>query len=303
MYIRCFVCRGVTWVEGDCRQQCVIDCSNCCHPLQLRNVTTQDSQKRFEDAVCFAEASRIDLPSANSVLLGIMTLREALAIQGKSTPLPTGSPSTMEIAADEALRSLEQERAKRALALAAKDQPGIIEKHSRVALFAALGMLLATAALSLVGWNSWDKEIAAARALENRSPGTPRVESSPDQPEARAGTATSLRRNREEQVVQIIGRTPEDVLRRFCAIMGEPGQYEPLELATTNPHRIGARVGIVRNFQDLSQSYAIWIQQRRKDRRWIAGTGKEPLKPFALDNDRLGDIRVEVAKDESNPSG
>lgn len=303
MYIRCLVCRGVTWVESDCRQQCVVACSNCCHPLRLRNVTTQDSHNRFEDAVCFAEASKIDLPSANSVLLGIMSLREALSIQGRSIPVPTGSPSPMEIAADEALRTLEQERTQRALALAAKNQPSLPEKHPRAALFAALGMFLAAIALSVLGWNFWATEIASARALEDRNREPTQLASSDDQPVTRVDRTVRLRRNGEDQVVQIIGRTPGDVLRRFCAVSGEPGQYEPVELATTNPHRIGARVGIVRNFQDLSQSYAIWIQQRRRDRRWIAGTGEEPLKPFMLDYDRVGDIRVEITKDTTNPSG
>ena len=306
MFIRCLSCRGVTWVEGDCRQYNVLDCSNCSHAIQLRNVTTQDAKTRFEDAVCFAETSGIDLPSANSVLLGVMTLREALSIQGKSTPLPSDSPSTMELAANEALRSLEQQRAKRSVVKLVAIQPRIPENHSRAALFAAFGMLAASIVLGVVGWNNWSKEIESARAMESRhaakDPGTTPADTTAVQQQDRTRPLARVRQDRDARVVQVIGRTPESVLRAFCAESGEPGRYEPLELASTKPHRIGARVGILRDYQDLSRSYAIWIQQRRTDRRWVAGSGKEPLKPFAVDSDRVGETKVELSADEPDRS-
>ena len=111
MYLRCFSCKGVTWVDGP-EMPDRLTCCACSGALILSKARPNITESFFEDAMRFAEASGIDLPSANSILTGVMTLSEALSIQGQHHVAPSGV-SEVDVAAEQALRAVEEKRALR----------------------------------------------------------------------------------------------------------------------------------------------------------------------------------------------
>lgn len=88
MYIRCLDCQSSTWIEsvepGSVAQG--VSCRACGREYKLEvpadlGATQKD---QYEKALSFAEGRGIDLPSAYSVLLGIMSVDEARGLREKA---------------------------------------------------------------------------------------------------------------------------------------------------------------------------------------------------------------------------
>lgn len=82
MYLRCARCQATTWIATyePVGQQDVV-CQTCGreYRLAVNDQLAGSSREQYEYAVRFAETHLIDLPSAYSVLLGIMSVEEAQA--------------------------------------------------------------------------------------------------------------------------------------------------------------------------------------------------------------------------------
>ncbi len=80
MYLRCAQCQATTWIATyePVGQQDVV-CQTCGREYRLaaNDQLAGSSREQYEYAVRFAETHLIDLPSAYSVLLGIMSVEEA----------------------------------------------------------------------------------------------------------------------------------------------------------------------------------------------------------------------------------
>jgi hypothetical protein len=175
-----------------------------------------------------------------------------------------------------------------------------------VAVLASAAMFLTSIAVGLSGWNSWQHEVAVARTtvgpLASSTPtteapaATPAAVTASRKPGPESFPAHVLR-DANGRVLRITGSNPETVLRAFCLAAESSFQLEPVELTSTRPARKGSRIGILRDYGNLMNSYGIWIRQRHSDRQWTAGDGRQPLRPFVVDPDRIGDVRVRVAVD------
>lgn len=83
MYLRCSSCHAPTWlrslVPGAVEDQ--IECAECheSHDLSRANELGEDNKSQYETANKFATENGVDLPTAYSVLLGLMTLADARA--------------------------------------------------------------------------------------------------------------------------------------------------------------------------------------------------------------------------------
>jgi hypothetical protein len=87
MYIRCAVCQAATWIEslepGVARLS--VSCQQCEQEYSLLSAGELgvDPEEQYQRARQFAEYNGIDLPSAYSVMLGIMQLEDATSAREK----------------------------------------------------------------------------------------------------------------------------------------------------------------------------------------------------------------------------
>lgn len=301
MFVRCLDCLGVTWIErGDCAPG-LVPCGSCSRQMRLLNAHawTTDDKAHFEDASKFAAASQIDLPSANSVLMGLMTLQNALSIQGQDPQVATRKGSSeAECAAETALREMEKKQLSRAAQMHRKIRRRMPRLESRVALLATVGMLLASAVVGWSGIKNWNREVAEGRALEALNIVTQDKEplTVPAAKRPRITKPTRLRHDEDGDVVRIVGPSAEAVLRAYCKI--DPA-FEPIELAGLKEPRRGMRIGVFRDYNDLTKPYGIWIRRRETDRNWYAGGGTVPLRPFEVEYEALGPHRIAVEEDDA----
>jgi hypothetical protein len=308
MYIRCFKCKGVTWVGSGAEPSTGLPCRGCNQQLLIKNTLGTEDTSLVEDAARFAEASQIDLPSANSVLLGVMELKDALSIQGQRSLEPK-TASALDLAAEEALRELEAAQAKRVRPTKPRRRLLKLEPlnsgEPRSLALPLLSLAVAVAVVGLVGWSNWKREVGVAKQVAARHRQTKlatnalRAEGVAAE-DVRVSFAAKIRRDRIGRVVQIVGKNPEAVLRAFCERGSATTRFDPLELTSMRPDRIGARLGVLRNFDDLGSNYAIAIQRRPSDRLWVAGDGSRPLQPFVLEPERVGDLKIPLS--ESKPT-
>ena len=104
MYLRCSNCHTPTWIRslvpGAVEQQ--IDCAECSESHDLSRATElgQDNKSQYETANRFASENGVDLPTAYSILLGLMTLAEARSADAeqrdaarKAAAPPAASPA------------------------------------------------------------------------------------------------------------------------------------------------------------------------------------------------------------------
>jgi hypothetical protein len=88
MYIRCLDCHSSTWLDRldqDSRRQAV-SCASCGRNYTLVVPEDLGSSQRdqYRRALSLAEEHGVDLPSAYSVLFGVMTLDEARGLRGRA---------------------------------------------------------------------------------------------------------------------------------------------------------------------------------------------------------------------------
>ncbi|HKQ61613.1 MAG TPA: hypothetical protein VJS92_09980, partial [Candidatus Polarisedimenticolaceae bacterium] len=93
MYIRCVQCHVPTWIPSELGPEPLgAVCRACGRRYQLRATPELGSSSRdqYQNAQRFSEANGVDLPSAYSVLLGLMTLEQARV--RREQPRPAAPP-------------------------------------------------------------------------------------------------------------------------------------------------------------------------------------------------------------------
>ena len=84
MQVRCIKCKSIFQIAfGAIRRGGSIVCTDCGarHAQRASPEAFSDPRKHDQAAHAFAEASGIDLPGANAVLLGVMSLLQAQELQ------------------------------------------------------------------------------------------------------------------------------------------------------------------------------------------------------------------------------
>lgn len=107
---------------------------------------------------------------------------------------------------------------------------------------------------------------------------------------------TRVRTNEDGEIVEVVGRNPQDVLFAYCDANKETRRLEPLELAGTIPANSGTRIGVLRNHDEVDGPYAITIRRDRNSRTWVAGNGQDPLEPTLAPVFPEGTQRIPVSR-------
>jgi hypothetical protein len=251
-----------------------------------------------------ARLNDIDLPGAYSLLLGIMTVEELRELgESGSTPCrtaPVDDPGphrydrAFQPAIDEGLLTPRQaaERGKRdacaAIFASRHKLPGEVAyavADNRVSLLAALRERAAQASppgarvvrrvrvgrsVALVG------VLAAVALLAVLSRRPSEVVAAP----VAAPTAprdTEVRLDEQGRIIQVRGPAPGDVLRAYCNAAAGTRRLEPLDTVATELKDGPAHLGLLRDPEQPSMTYAIVIREESETRRWSAGGGPEPL--------------------------
>lgn len=306
MYIRCSACRGTNRISPDPGPKTV--CPDCGHGNDLSRLLELGATpaERAERTTQFAEQLDLDLASAYSVLLGIMSPEEC-----KNPPARRARPPQSEEAApthyDPAFRdaiaaghlTIRQavERGDRC-AFASK----IAQKHSmtmnlafRVAdneiqIAEAIERLKSpaptSAAKSSSTWHLWLFKAAAVVVLMVCSWGIGRMQvTSPDsgvaatRDQPRANLIGDPDRPRESMVVvdpagptQINGSDPRTVLDAFCRVAPPDLRRTPLRVSPTDAGWVGF-------FREDGQTFSIDIAKNPGGDGWVTGNGKSLIAP------------------------
>jgi hypothetical protein len=90
MYFRCTDCYGATWVQDAALSSAggSLRCKSCGtdYKVPATTILREDARTRYETALALAEGNGFDLPTAYSVMLGIVTLERAADMRDRGVP-------------------------------------------------------------------------------------------------------------------------------------------------------------------------------------------------------------------------
>lgn len=379
MYIRCPECRASTWIDlvpsADAAGG-TLTCKSCSrsHAPAKDNALAAGGTDPYQIALNFAEQHGLDLPSAYSVLLGIITLEGARELLRTPSSAPAPTPRARSHAASdpdaltaEALglgrhgaptpvirrsasgnrqgtqineapardRGTVAERLARRYKLAPEQARDVAErrltlqaalmqqpretppKTTRAArrlewqrlLIPALAFFLAVTLIGVHAWREWRGYVMRGRELES-APLTPVQRDSqahstvaasrgsgeaPEEPYV-GEPGVDVLLNDLGEITQITAPSAQAVLVNYCSARGSKGQgCDPVELAAPIPAHVGVRIGVFRDYTDLSRTFALRISRDTNSRRWRAGDGLRPIAFIAADQMRLTEPRIPLS--------
>jgi len=288
-------------------------CISCRGFIPLKNVEKLGTtpQARFRQAYSFARATRIDLASAYSVLLGIIPLENALSIPetynydsgfreavegGFLTPqqacergdrvlyastIGLNHAVDMKLAFLVADNRMTLDEALKATALAAlppDQQPKPTGKLWGTVELAAAAAMICLALLAMVP----GKPVRAMRTNPGVAAQPPTVAqpaeapvSAEPPPKAPKAIYTT---DGEGRLTQVSARDPESVLLAYCNHEQFAKSLSPIALTPAVPPRPGVRLGLVRDLNDLSAERCISIRRDRRTGKWASGDGRRPIE-------------------------
>ena len=302
--IRCSKCKAVSpYPNGSDSTKAVI-CGECgARSFPSQRASGADLHGDLASTgVELAEVSRIDLPSANSVLLGLMTLHQAQSLQdalGGGSPVgrkPEGRQSTGE---QPPVKARRDETLNKDVAVGENERKTL---SSRAAAVIAVVAILAALVIGAQGLRSWQEHTASTNQVSHSPERSAEAAGNAAQPEtASIGTDPfTTERDASGHVTRIIASTPEAVLVAYCREISAAGDpCDPLEVATTRPNRRDARLGLLRWGADINEDYAITILEDPETGSWTAGSGDIPLVPEVVVPQRIGDRRRPVSAEKS----
>jgi len=189
------------------------------------------------------------------------------------------------ISLGQALRRIKEAKEARA----ARPRQGSTSRRAGVTraqvFFVGVVGLLAVAALV---WHFWSNRLAVERSpvaatqaspVEQHSSGPTTSPGEPAPPDRQSvlQAATQVRRDAEDNVVEVRGPDPVSVLTSFCdAASVGPGR-EPIEITSTIPPSQNTRLGLFRDFASMESAWMIRIRKDAQTGRWVAGNGLHPV--------------------------
>jgi hypothetical protein len=227
-----------------------------------------------------SEVCKIDIPSAYSVLLGILTVKRAQAIVKERAPArPAGPvksatssgttpdtsmapdvPDTPEapdvLDVSDTPRPQRKRRPRRSAPVVLKTGSPKRKRRGWILLPVTTVVCLS---LGVAGTLVWERMKAAETAAWRPAP----------------LHSAEIRTNGAGRVVEISGPDPTVVLAAFCRLETSGGGYDPVEIVISPD--TGMRYGIVRNPETPEVPLAIAIRRQGRAQRWVAGDGTRPI--------------------------
>ena len=311
MYLRCSQCHAPTWIRSlvPGTFDSTVACAECDHEHDLSRAEElgRDNKSQHATAQAFADQNGVDLPTAYSVLLGLVDLdaaREHDAAQrqeARKAAAPTVTPDPEPAPMPQRPRAPRGARAPRRQAEAPPNAASNVTIHVEresaeerkrltvgqfvlITIFAALVIGLtfrhATTTMAEMAQDAREAEkntIASAEAMESAAEKEREaaIEAQKDQtPEALRAT---VERDEYGRVIRVEGPNPQTVLDAYCDAMRDGIERKPLGIAQASPPDASERFGVFQDYSRLESDHAIRISRDRDSRRWVAGTGRGPI--------------------------
>jgi hypothetical protein len=236
----------------------VLTCSTCGaeHPARDPALLGRTDREHLDKAEDLAKACKIDVASAYSVLLGILTLKDVESLSAKKAPPAKNTPEGADVQPRQASDKPERRRTPRSpvvlpVSVAAS------RKGGRVTSLFLFVLCLALGATVVVLWQqrAMDGSVDAGGTLLR---------------------STQIRTGNSGRVTEIRGPDPQIVLAAFCKLDTADIRYEPVEIAI--PKDPGLRIGILRDPQQPEALWAIEIRRQEQAQQWIAGSGERRIR-------------------------
>ncbi len=90
--------------------------------------------------------------------------------------------------------------------------------------------------------------------------------------------ATHVRTNEQGQVIEVLGPDPRSVLVSYCDAVSGFLEVEPLAIRGTVPEFRNARLGVFQDHENGGAVRAIRIRLDSGSGRWVAGSGRAPIR-------------------------
>lgn len=313
-HLRCGECHGPVQVvlDSDRDGPVAVPCANCGRQYRLKRPTgwSETTERLFSRARRLALDNEIDLPSAYSVLYGVMNLVQARALQrASSAGLANRQPENqgaLTVRYDPGFREAVEaglltarqafERGKRDAAAARVAREHQLSQKSALAVVDnRISLLAAIRNRDSVGESGSAQ--ATLRTSRSRAAGSTKfvialvgivavalfflaVGDSKEGQLNRGGGEAAIHTDSTGQIVRIEGPDPSSVLEAYCASNAGRQELESLGTIESGSDGPGLTLGILRDPSASDELLAIYISMDRSTRRWTAGNGRSPLVAF-----------------------
>jgi hypothetical protein len=259
---RCAQCRGTTSVQAEWTRPEVpteIACADCnaVYSLPARRDRGVSNRDYYEKARRFASQNNIDLPSAFSVLEGILPPEKVRA-------LAKGSPELGEPKQSSNLKTLAM-------------------LGAVVIALAFVGGFYRDRIASKLSLDAGRNQRETTRVGATRQARRPTLTRPPAQEPAAALGPILVRANETGAVTQVSGPDPKGTLAAFCRQPGMPLKYAPVTVSDASPPNPGLRVGVLRSIEGSGELFTIPIWLDAATSQWSVGDGRVSIRPAKLD--------------------
>jgi hypothetical protein len=313
MYLRCCRCHESTWIRSlvPGLVERAVACQDCGHEHDLDRVSElgETAKQQYDKANRFAEDNKVDLPTAYSVLLGLMSLEDARGVDSekknkhrreaaaKATPdlppepVPVRRPRAgLRKRPARPARPGQPERADSKSTVTIHVEREMAEQRKKLT-WGQLALLLVLASLTvgLAGrhaYKTWREIVDEARNARASTAASEKATENAElkkQEEARETEQRSVNlqptveRDARGRVTRVVGPSPTEVLQAYCEAVSDIHPREPLELTDASPPSPAERFGVFRDFSQLESDRAIRISRVDGKNRWAAGNGRRPI--------------------------
>ena len=320
MHIRCGSCHGAVWVELAKASARVlrITCPTCAKDYRIE--VERDADKAGEllatEARQLVRETQIDLPSAYSVLLGVISFEEVLELGDASSPpcptTPEGAAHSKALSYDPDFRTAVEEglltpmqAMQRGLrhkyvALVARrhrlpEELAIQVTDNRISLLEALRrrgpdagppVELIVASAPSRKWGAWVTAavvgvVVVFAFLHSRTPQGPATNGV-----ARLSSVLGADVLSDEwgRALKVSAADPKSVLAAYCAADADR-RFEPIDVVLSGHEGPGERLGLLRRSGRSGELLSIVVREDRAANRWVAGDGTTPLVPHTAPAD------------------
>jgi len=293
-----------------CTQSFAVPCGGsfdylkCCHcgarhNIRARRDVLAEPESHLQAIRQLAEARDIDEPTANAVLLGLLTLHHGLELSARVTSANAqrGEPRAKR---KRPLESGKRESESTVRILSRRDVDSQKTRSRTPVVLMLVGMLTVAASFGLYARRSWNREVTRTPAIgqqpqdRQEAPAATLADYASEQQADPRLRFVKLQWNHRDQLTRVTAPTPEAALVAFCDNYEQAAYCTPMELVTIDPPQIGVRLGLFRDLSQADTLRVVRIERDRVIRKWVAGNGRRPIDHFAADPNMMGSERVAV---------
>jgi hypothetical protein len=310
--IRCRNCHGSVWVDTTPTpgaRSIRASCPGCKQRYEFDTPPSPSlARKLSNDARRLARDKTIDLPSAYSVLLGVMKPEDVHEVHPAQRAAAPAAPETARSGGPSAAFDPAFREAVESGRLSGKEAAARGRRSTYAALLASRHKLPMTTAFAVA-----DNRLSLLQALRKHGApaldpvrlrpgsshlrraawilvgllpvaaaaaalsGRPAVVRSSTGSATRTVGAAEILTDGSGRIVQVLGRDPRGVLAAYCLSADPHGRLDLLGVVPARSEGARARLGIFRRPNEPSAPLSITITEDRQANRWVAGNGRAPL--------------------------